>query len=328
VTPVTTAIPQGAARHAAIAAILRDPGFWGDNAALIGLIVIGAAFSILTPFFLTWANISDLLVSASILLVLAIAQQFAIVTGGIDLSIAANLPWAAVVFGLVYTNGFGMPAAIAAAILSAMVVGVVNGLVIAKLKVNDFIATLGMLGVMNGVALIVSGGQSFSVNSRFLQSLALGSIGPIRYFYLIAALVAVCAHLLFTHTAFGTHVLATGGNRDAARNMGIPTDRMRIAVYLIDGALVGLAAILLVARTGGSDPSLQTSQLLTSIASVVLGGSSLFGGRAAILGTVAGALVLTTLLNGFTLLQVSEFYQPIAVGIVVIAAAVLSRLQR
>ncbi|OYV55109.1 MAG: ABC transporter permease, partial [Acidocella sp. 21-58-7] len=187
---------------------------------------------------------------------------------------------------------------------------------------------LGMLGVMNGVALIVSGGQSFAVNSHFLQGLALGSIGPIRYFYLIAILIAVGAHLLFTHTAFGTHVLATGGNRDAARNMGIPTDRMKIAVYVIDGALVGLAAILLVARTGGSDPSLQTSQLLTSIASVVLGGSSLFGGRAAVLGTVAGALVLTTLLNGFTLLQVSEYYQPMAVGIVVIAAAVLSRLQK
>jgi len=309
-------------------AVLKDPGFWGDNAALIGLVVIGAVFSVLTPFFLTWPNISDLLVSASILLVLATAQQFSIVTGGIDLSIAANLPWAAVVFGLAYNGGLGMPLAIIAAILSGTLVGLINGLIIAKLKVNDFIATLGMLGVMNGVALIVSGGQSFAVNSHFLQSLALGSIGPIRYFYLIAILIAVEAHLVFTHTAFGTHVLATGGNRDAARNMGIPTDRMKIAVYVIDGALVGLAAILLVARTGGSDPSLQTSQLLTSIASVVLGGSSLFGGRAAVLGTVAGALVLTTLLNGFTLLQVSEYYQPIAVGIVVIAAAVLSRLQK
>lgn len=307
---------------------LRDPGFWGDNAAVIGLIVICIVFSVLTPYFLTWSNISDLLVSASILLVLSTAQQFAIVTGGIDLSIASNLPWAAVVFGLVYNGGFGMVAAIIAAILAGTIVGLVNGLVIARLKVNDFIATLGMLGVMSGVALIISDGQSFSVNSHFLQALALGSIGPVRYFYLIALVVAVGAHLVFTHTAFGTHVLATGGSREAARNMGIPVNRMRIAVYAIDGALVGLAAILLVARTGGSDPSLQTSELLTSIAAVVLGGSSLFGGRAAIAGTVAGALVLTTLLNGFTLLQVSEFYQPIAVGIVVIAAAVLSRLQR
>ncbi len=309
-------------------ATLSDPGFWGDNAALIGLVIICTAFSFLTPFFLTWANISDLLVSASILLVLAIAQQFVIVTGGIDLSIGSSLPWAAVVFGLVYSVHENAILAIAAAVLAGMAVGLVNGLIIAKLKVNDFIATLGMLGVMNGVALIVSGGQSFSVTSTFLQNLALGSIGPIRYFYLVAILVAVAAYLVFNFTRFGTHVLATGGNRDAARNMGISTDKMRILVYLIAGGLVGLAAVLMVSRTGGSDPSMQTSQLLTSIASVVLGGSSLFGGRAAILGTVAGALVLTTLLNGFTLLQISEYYQPIAVGIVVIAAAALSRLQR
>jgi len=307
---------------------LRDPGFWGDNAAVIGLIVICCIFSVLTPTFLTWANISDLLVSASILLVLAMAQQFVIVTGGIDLSIGSSLPWAAVIFGLTFNSYHSIPLAIVAAIVSGMAVGLVNGLIIAKLKVNDFIATLGMLGVMNGLALIVSGGQSFAVDSPFLQNLVLGSIGPIRYFYLVALLIAGLSYLVFTYTPFGTHVLATGGNHDAARNMGISTDRMRILVYLIGGGLVGVAAVLMVARTGGSDPSMQTSQLLTSIASVVLGGSSLFGGRAGILGTVAGALVLTTLLVGFTLLQVSEYYQPMAVGIVVIAAAVLSRLQR
>lgn len=315
-------------RSAGPAARLRDPTLWGDNAALIGLILIGAAFSVLSPYFLTWGNITALLVSASILIVLATAQQFTIVAAGIDLSIAANLPWSAIIFGLVYNAGWGTTAAIVAAIVAGALVGIVNGLIIAKLKVNDFIATLGMLGVMSGVALIVSNGQSFSVFSIFMQTLALGAIGPVRYFYLIALVVVLAAHLLFKHTAFGTHVLATGGNREAARNMGIPVDRMRVAVYAINGALVGVAAVLLVARTGGADPSIATNELLSSIAAVVLGGSSLFGGRASMVGTVAGALVLTTLLNGFTLLQVSSFYQPIAVGVVVIAAAVLSRFQQ
>lgn len=307
---------------------LRDPTFWGDNAALIGLILIGAGFSVLSPYFLTWGNITALLVSASILIVLASAQQFTIVAAGIDLSIAANLPWTAVVFGLVFNAGWGIATAIIAAILAGALVGTINGLIIARLKVTDFIATLGMLGVMSGLALIASHGQSFSVFSGFLQTLALDAIGPIRYFYLIALAVVIAAHVLFKHTAFGTHVLATGGNREAARNMGIPVDRMRVAVYAINGALVGVAGVLLVARTGGADPSIATNELLTSIAAVVLGGSSLFGGRASMLGTVAGALVLTTLLNGFTLLQVSSFYQPIAVGLVVIAAAVLSRFQK
>ena len=309
-------------------AALRDPSFWGDNAALIGLVVVFIVFSVLSPFFLTWGNISDLLVSASILIVLALAQQFSIVVGGIDLSIAANLPWTAIIFGLAFVNGLGIPAAVVLAIIAGNVVGGLNGLLIAKLRINDFIVTLGMLGVMSGVALIACDGQSFSVNSGFLRALALGAIGPIRYFYLIALVAAAGVQILFFHTPFGTHILATGGNREAARSMGIPIDRMRIAVYSINGGLVGVAGILLVARTGGSDPSLQTSELLSSIAAVVLGGGSLFGGRAAVGGTVAGAILLTTLLNGFTLLQVSEYYQPIAVGVVVIAAALLSRLQR
>ncbi len=308
--------------------IWREPGFWGDNAVLLGLIAVVVVFALLTPAFLTFANLSDLLVAAAILVVLGLGQQFAIVVGGIDLSIAANLPWTAVLFGLAYTRGLGIAPAIVIAIAGGALVGLVNGVLIAKLKINDFIVTLGMLGVMNGVALIVSAGQSITVNSSFLQNLALGSLGPIRYFVLVALVVAVAARVVFLNTSFGIHALATGGNREAARSMGIAIDRMRIAVYTIDGALVGLAGILLVARTGGSDPSLQTSQLLSSIAAVVLGGASLFGGRVSIVGTVAGALLLTTLLNGFTLLQVSEYYQPIAVGVVVVASAVLSRLQR
>ena len=309
-------------------AFLRDPGFWGDNAALIGLVVISAAFSVLTPFFLTWGNVTDLLVSASILVVLALAQSFSIVVGGIDLSIAANLPWCAIVFGLAFNAHLSIVPSVLLAILAGALVGAANGFLIAKLRINDFIVTLGMLGVMSGIALLACDGQSFSVAGAFLRGLALGRFGPVRYFYLIAALLAAAAHVVFFWTPLGTHILATGGNREAARSMGIPTDRMRIAVYAIDGALVGIAGVLLVARTGGSDPSLQTSNLLSSSAAGVLGGGSLFGGRAAIGGTVAGAVLLTALLNGFTLLQVSEYYQPIAVGVVVVVAAVLSRLQR
>ena len=309
-------------------ATLSDPAFWGENAAPIGLVAVCSVFAVLTPDFRSWGNISDLLVSASILTVLALAQQCAIVVGGIDLSIAASLPFAAVIFGLTYTAGYGSTAAVAASLLAGAAVGLVNGLLITRLRINDFIVTLGMLGAMSGIALIVCGGQSFSVSSGFLRGLALGAVGPLRYFTLIALAAALLMHGMFFHTRFGTHVLATGGNREAARSMGIDIDRKRVAIYTLGGLLVGLAGILLVSRTGASDPSLLTSDLLSSIAAVVLGGASLSGGRAAIGGTVAGAILLTALLNGFTLLNVSEYYQPIAVGVVVIAASVLGRLQR
>ena len=329
-TPTSNQTPPGGGRRGAVAlrASLRDPGFWSNNAVIFGLIVVVVVFTILSPSFFTAGNISDLLVSAAILVVLAVGQQFAIVVAGIDLSIGSNLPWAAALLGFAVTHGWGLPAGIALAIIGGTAVGVVNGLVVTKLRINDFIVTLGTFGVMNGLALLLTSGNSVPVNSGFMQDLALDAVGPIRYFWLVALAVAVVAYVVLFHTRLGTHLLATGGNRDAARSMGIKVDRIRIIAYTVSGLLVGLAAVLLVSRTGTADPSLQTDQLLSSIAAVVLGGASLFGGRASIVGTVAGALLLTVLINGFTLLDISQYYQPIAVGLVVVLSAVLSRFQR
>lgn len=307
---------------------LRDPTFWSNNAALFGLIAVIVVFAILSPTFLTGGNISNMLVSATILVVLSIGQQFAIVVAGIDLSIGSNLPWAAALLGFGVTHGWNLPLSIILAIVGGTAVGVVNGLIVTKLRINDFIVTLGMFGVMNGLGLLLTDANSVPVNSGFLQGLALNGVGPIQYFWLVALAVAVVAFVVLFKTKFGTHLLATGGNRDAARSMGIKVDRVRIAAYSISGLLVGIAAVLLVAHTGTADPSLQTSQLLSSIAAVVLGGSSLFGGRASIVGTVAGALLLSVLITGFTLLNISQYYQPIAVGLVVLMSAVLSRFQQ
>jgi ribose/xylose/arabinose/galactoside ABC-type transport system permease subunit len=309
-------------------AALTDPGFWGNNAVLFGLAAVVVVFTILTPDFLTSANISDLLVAAAILVALAIGQSFVVALGGIDLSIGSTLPLTAVLLGWANGKGVDLPLAILLAIGGGGVAGLINGLIISKGRINDFIVTLGTLSIFSGLGLVISEGQSVAVNSTFLQDLAISSLGPIRWMVLVAIVIAVLAHVLIFHTRFGTHILATGGKTEAARSMGVRVDRIRIAAYVASGLLAGLAGVLLVARTGGSDPSLQADLLLSSIAAVVLGGASLSGGRASIVGAVAGALLLSALLNGFTLLQVSGFYQPIAVGIVVVAAAVLSRFQR
>jgi ribose/xylose/arabinose/galactoside ABC-type transport system permease subunit len=309
-------------------AALTDPGFWGNNAAVFGLVAVVVVFTILTPDFMTSANISDLLVAAAILVALAIGQSFVVALGGIDLSIGSTLPLTAVLVGWANGKGIDLPLAILIAIGGGGLAGLINGLIIAKGRINDFIVTLGTLSIFSGLALVISEGQPVAVNSTFLQDLAISSLGPIRWMVLVAVVIAVLAHVLIFHTRFGTHILATGGKTEAARSMGVRVDRIRIAAYVASGLLAGLAVVLLVARTGGSDPSLQADLLLSSIAAVVLGGASLNGGRASIVGAVAGALLLSALLNGFTLLQVSGFYQPIAVGIVVVAAAVLSRFQR
>lgn len=313
-------------------AVRRRPGFSvaaaARYAAPIGLVVVFVAFFIATPDFLTVANISDLLVSAAILLVLAMGQQLVVTVAGIDLSVGSNLPWAAAVLGFGYSHGWGLPVAILAALLAGLLVGLVNGLLVARLNMTDFIVTLGSLSVVSGLTLLLTSGNTVPVNSKFLQGLALDGLGPIRWFWVVAFLVAALVGFLLFRTRTGTYLLATGGNIDAARESGIHTARIRLLAYACSGLACGLAAVLFVARTGGADPSLQTDLLLSSIAAVVLGGSSLFGGRASVLGSVAGAVLLQSLINGFTLVGISQYYQPIAVGAVVLGAAFISRFQK
>jgi ribose transport system permease protein len=325
---MSTTTVDAAGNRRRVPAALTDPGFWGNNAVLFGLAVVVVVFTALTPDFLTSANVSDVLVAAAILVALAIGQSFVVALGGIDLSVGSTLPLTAVLLGWAHGKGLDLPWAIVVATAGGGVAGLINGIVIAKGQINDFIVTLGTLSIFSGLALVISDGQPVAVNDSFLQGLAISSLGPIRWMVLVALVIAVLAHVLIFHTRFGTHILATGGKTEAARSMGVHVDRMRISAYVISGLLAGVAGVLLVSRTGGSDPSLQADLLLSSIAAVVLGGASLNGGRASIIGAVAGALLLTALLNGFTLLQVPGFYQPIAVGIVVVFAAVLSRFQR
>ena len=299
-----------------------------DYAAPGALVVVWIAFFIATPHFLTLSNIGDLLVASSILAVLALGQQFAVVVAGIDLSVGANLPWAAALLGATATAGVPLGLAILIAIAGSVVVGIVNGFLVGYLKMTDFIVTLGSLSVVSGITLLLTEGNTVAVSSPFLQAIALDGIGPVRWFWLIALAAAVLVWFTLFRTRAGTHLLAVGGGSDAALGSGIPVRRVRLAAYAASGLLCGVAGVMLVARNGGADPSLQTNYLLSSIAAVVLGGSSLFGGKASVVGSVTGAVLLTSLVNGFTIIGISQYFQTIAVGAVVLLAALLARFRK
>ncbi|PSB16209.1 ABC transporter permease [filamentous cyanobacterium CCP2] len=307
---------------------LRDPSFWADWTAAVALVLLIIGFSIASPVFLTLGNIQALLLAAAILVVLTIGQTYVILTGGIDLSVASILTLGSVVLGQAYSRGWGIGVACLLAIVTGTLVGLINGLVIAKGKITDFIVTLGSLSAASGAALVLSNGRPVQIADPFLLRLATGRLGPIGYFVILAAIVAIIAHFVLFHSRFGTHLLATGGDTEAARAMGINTDRIKITAYIISGCLAGIAGVLLTARVGAAEPASNTSFLLNSVAAVVLGGVSLFGGRGTVIGPVVGALLLTALVNGLTLLAVSQFYQPLAVGIVVVLAALLMRYQQ
>jgi ribose/xylose/arabinose/galactoside ABC-type transport system permease subunit len=306
----------------------KDPGFWAEWTVIPAFVVLLIVFGLISDVFLTADNIESVLAASAVLIVLAIGQTFAVATAGIDLSMGSVLTLSGVVLGQLYQDGRSIWLALLAAMLVGAAVGFLNGFVIAKAKINDFIVTLGSLSIAAGLALVISDGKPVEVINRTMLDLSTNSVGPLRWAVIVAVVVAVGMHVLLFHTRFGTHLLATGGNAEGSRAVGVRTQRIKIAAYTISGLMAGLAAILLVARIGSAEPAAATSLLLNAVAAVVLGGVSLFGGRGTIAGPVIGAVLLTALVNGLTLAGVSEAYQPIAVGTVVVASAVLMRYQR
>jgi ribose transport system permease protein len=307
---------------------LKDPGFWAEWTVIPAFVVLVIVFGLISDVFLTADNIESVLAASAVLIVLAIGQTFAVATAGIDLSMGSVLTLSGVVLGQLYQDGRSIWVALLAALAVGAAVGFANGFIIAKAKINDFIVTLGSLSIAAGLALVISDGKPVEVINRTMLDLSTNSVGPLRWAVIVAVVVAVGMHVLLFHTRFGTHLLATGGNAEGSRAVGVRTQRIKIAAYTISGLMAGLAAILLVARIGSAEPAAATSLLLNAVAAVVLGGVSLFGGRGTIVGPVIGAVLLTALVNGLTLAGVSEAYQPIAVGTVVVASAVLMRYQR
>lgn len=327
-TTVDAAPGPGPKQRVPRLAALRDLSFWAEYAAPIGLVVLVIVFAILSPSFLTLGNIQAILAAAAILIILAVAQSFVITTGGIDLSISATMTLGAIGFGLAQRAGLGFVLSIVAAVVAAGIIGAINGFLIAKGKVTDFIATLGTLSVATGLALILSNGEPININSTPLLRFTTGSVWIFSYPVILAILVAVAAWFVMFRTRFGVHVQAVGGDEESATANGISAARIRVAIYLIAALLAGLAAVVLVGRVGAAEPTINTSYLLNSIAAVVLGGVSLTGGKGKIVGPVIGALLLTALTNGLTLLGVPQFYQPLAVGLVVVLAALITRFQK
>ncbi|MFQ6200765.1 ABC transporter permease [Streptomyces sp. NPDC000405] len=228
-TDATLAAPERGPDHRAWSARLRDVGFWADWAALVGLVVLVIVFQSANSTFLSVGNIQSMLVAAAILIILAVGQTFVIATAGIDLSIASAMTLGAVAFGQAYQAGWGLGPACLLAVAASAAVGVANGLIVARGKITDFIVTLGALSAASGLALILADGKPVTVVDASLLKLSTGGLGVLGWTFLIAAGVAIAAHVVLFHTRFGTHVLATGGAPESASAMGISTARIKIA---------------------------------------------------------------------------------------------------
>lgn len=305
---------------------MGDPYFWANWTVVFALLAALIIFTILKPEnFMTLYNVNTILTAAAVPAILTMGQAFVVMTAGIDLSLAALLTLSAVSFGYGFANGWSLVMCMLAAVVSGLLGGFINGFVVARFKINDFIVTLGMLSLASGVALVISDGRPVQIIDPFLAGLAINGIGPVPYLMVIAIVILVIAQVVLTQTRFGTYILATGGDPEVARSMGINTNMVKIAVYAIAGALAGIAAILAVSRIGAAEPAVNTAYLLNSVAAVVLGGVSLFGGRGNLFGPFVGAILLQLIIIGLTITGVPQYYQYIAIGIIVMLAAILVR---
>jgi ribose transport system permease protein len=256
-----------------------------------------------------------------------------IITGGIDLSVGTMMTVSAVATGIIITN-MELPIwlGIIVGILTGTLGGLLNGVLIARLKIPPFIATLGTLYIAKGLALVASGLKPIYFNDtpRF-NEIAMDSIIPvieIPNIVLIFFFVAYLSHLLLTKTTFGRYTFALGSNEEAARLSGVNVDKWKIWVYVFGGATAGLAGVLISARLNSAQPSLGMGYELEAIAAVVIGGTSLRGGEGKIIGTVIGALVISTLTNGLRVLSVPQEWQTVVTGAIVILAVYLDIVRR
>ena len=305
--------------------------------AFASLIVLLVGFSLASDRFMQLTNMMSILQATSVNGVLAVAATLVIITGGIDLSIGTLMTFCAVIAGVVLTwGGLPLPLGVLAAIGTGALCGLCSGTFVAKMKIPPFIATLGMMLVLKGLSLVISGTKPIYFNDTpGFSSIAGGSlIGavipglPVPNGVLVLFLVAIFISWVLSRTVLGRYTFALGSNEEAVRLSGVDTDFWKMAVYALAGAICGVAGLLIASRLNSAQPALGQGYELEAIAAVVIGGTSLAGGRGTILGTLIGALIISVLTNGLRILSVAPEWQTVVTGSIIIVAVYTDQLRR
>ncbi|WP_426187889.1 ABC transporter permease [Microbacterium sp. TWP3-1-2b2] len=295
------------------------------------LVVLLIFFSLASPNFFTFSNIASVLLSTAVIGILALGTTFVIITGGIDLSLGTGMALCSVMTGVLITN-MGLPVwiGVIGGIATGVLMGLVNGFNVTFLRLPPFIATLAMMMIAGGLALVISNVAPiyFSTSAPDFKRIALGAIIPgIPNAVLITAVLAIIAFLVLSKTLLGRYTFAIGSNEEATRLSGVNTRRWTIFVYMFAGAFTGIAGVVIASRLDSAQPQIGTGYELQAIAAVIIGGTSLLGGRGSIIGTVIGALIMSVLVNGLSILSIQTEWRNIVVGVVVLLAVFLDSLR-
>ena len=310
---------------------VRDIWSWLFLIVMVLFFEIWAQVSYSSSFVFNGFNVQSILIFATAPLLLGIGQSLVIISGGIDLSVGFIMGLSAVVLATIVQSFSGEAQGVALAIgilitcLVCFIPGLINGLLITKLKVPPFIGTLGMYGVARGSGFIIADGMTVPVDNDWLYNLGTGKILGIPIIVLIVIIVALVFHFVLSRTKFGQYTYAIGGNREAAIRSGINVDRHIIIIFLLSACCAFLAGLVYTARFSAGAAQAGEPMLLDSIAAVFIGGASFYGGSGKIIGTVVGALVIAVIQFGLVFVDVDSFWQFLAVGLVIIVAVLIDQ---
>ncbi|MGO8694589.1 MAG: ABC transporter permease [Rectinemataceae bacterium] len=322
----TSTVDKRASRGGStIYAMLKATTARKEFSVFVALLVLSIIVSLMSPYFLTVANIFNVLRQFSIIGILAVGEALIIITGGIDLSVGSLVGLSGILTGLFANAGIPALPLFCMVVISGCLLGSINGLLVTKIGINPFIATLGMLSIARGSALLITGGLPISVDNR-INFLGDGYLGPVPVSAVIMFLVAIVGHVFATRTLPGRNVFAVGNNERAAKLSGIRVKSMKMMVFMIMGGLCALSGIILSGTLSSAEPTAGTGYELDVIAAVVMGGASLSGGIGSIVGVIFGAALMGVLRNAFVLMGVSAYWQVVAIGVVIIAAVSLDSL--
>jgi len=298
-------------------------------ASLLSLVLMAIVLSILSPYFLTFDNVFNIGLQMSVIAIMAIGQMMVIVSAGIDLSVGSVLALSGVTSTIMLVNGFGIILSMIVGVLTGTICGLVNGMLISFGRIPPFIATLGMMGIARGISLIVTGGVPIFGLPESFSYLGGGRIfDAIPFPVVIVVVLAVMWHFILKYTRYGRYTYAIGSNIEAARLSGVDVKRYLTMIYTFCGVLCGFAGVILASRLSTGQPTAGMGWELDVIAACVIGGASFSGGEGNIGGAMLGALIMGVLRNGCNLLNISNFWQQVFIGIIIIIAVFIDQYRK
>ncbi len=303
----------------------------GSNLAImtIVIIVLTIMLSMLSEYFFQFRNIKNIGTQTSIYALLALGMTFVILTGGIDLSVGSTLAFSGVVLGQCIKSGLPIWLSIVICLFAGFAMGSINGILISWVGVAPFIATLGTLGIIRGLALVMTSGSAITGLGTGLLFIGGGEIkGIIPMPFLIALLCFAIGFYALKYTRFGRYIYAIGGNAEAARLSGVKVKFYRYLAYAISGLTAAAASIIMTGRLNSAQPIAAEGYELDAIAAVILGGTSMLGGEGSVIGTFLGAIVMTIARNGMNILNVHTYWQKVVIGLIIILAVTFDLIRK